>query len=66
MTSGEERGYDVAKQVQGRKRQLMVDMLGVLILVLVTAASAQDSAVGQERLIDVQAKTARLNKVYAD
>ncbi len=44
----------------------MVDMLGLLILVIVTAASAQDSDTGQELLIDAKAKTRRLAKVYAD
>ncbi len=63
---GEERGYDGGKQVKGRKRHLLVDSLGLLILVMVTAASVQDSDAGQEILIDVKAKTARLQKVYAD
>ncbi len=66
VSHGEERGYDRAKQVNGRKRHLMVDTLGLLVLIMVTAASAQDSDVGQEMLIDVKAKTQRLEKVYAD
>ncbi len=66
VSHGEERGYDAGKQVKGRKRHLIVDTLGLLILVMVTAASAQDSEVGQEMLIDVNAKTKRLKKVYAD
>ena len=52
--------------MKGRKRHLLVDTLGLLLLVMVTAASAQDSDVGQELLIDVKAKTSRLKKVYAD
>src|SRR3712207_3169871 len=63
---GEEHGYDGGKQVKGRKLHLIVDSLGLLILVLVTAASVQDSDAGQEVLIDVKAKTSRLEKVYAD
>ena len=66
LVHGEERGYDTGKQVKGRKRHLLVDTLGLLLLVMVTAASAQDSDVGQELLIDVKAKTSRLKKVYAD
>jgi putative transposase len=66
VMSGEERGYDGAKQVKGRKRHVIVDTLGLLILVIVTAAAAQDSDTGQELLIDVQRKTSRLQKVYAD
>jgi putative transposase len=66
VSSGEERGFDAAKQVKGRKRHLMVDTLGLLMVVIVTAASAQDSDTGQELLIDVKQKTQRLKKVYAD
>ena len=35
-------GYDSHKKVNGRKRHLLVDTLGLLIGVVVTAASAQD------------------------
>jgi putative transposase len=66
VSSGEEIGYDTHKKVKGRKRHIMVDMLGLLILVIVTSAAAQDSDVGQELLIDAPAKTGRLVKVYAD
>ena len=66
VSSGDERGYDAGKKVKGRKRHVMVDMLGLLIVVIVTAASAQDSETGQEVMIDAKAKTRRLVKVYAD
>jgi putative transposase len=36
------RGYDKGKQVMGRKRHLLVDTLGLLLAVVVTAASVQD------------------------
>jgi transposase len=36
------RGFDAAKKVNGRKRHLAVDTLGLLLVVLVTAASVQD------------------------
>ncbi len=64
--SGEGRGFDVAKQIKGRKRYCMVDMLGLLILVMVTAASVQESDGGQELVIDIKGKTSRLKKVIAD
>ncbi len=66
VSRGEERGYDTNKQVKGRKRHIMVDMLGLLIVVMVTAASVQDSDAGQELAIDVKAKTSRLQKIFAD
>lgn len=37
-----ERGYDAGKKVKGRKRHILVDTLGLLIAVVVTAASVQD------------------------
>src|SRR5690349_18745034 len=36
---GEGRGYDAGKQVKGRKRHILVDTLGLLIIVIVTSAS---------------------------
>src|SRR5690349_21826335 len=39
---GGERGYDGGKRVAGRKRHVVVDSLGLLMAVAVTAASADD------------------------
>jgi transposase len=36
------RGYDAAKKINGRKRHIAVDTIGLLLTVLVTAASIQD------------------------
>src|SRR5919202_3128189 len=41
---GEERGGDAHKKVRGRKRHVVVDTLGLLLAVAVTAASADDGA----------------------
>lgn len=38
------RGYDAGKKVNGRKRHIAVDTLGLLLAVLVTPASTQDRA----------------------
>ncbi len=43
---GEARGIDVHKQTPGRKRHIMVDTLGLLLLVVVHRASVQDAAGG--------------------
>jgi len=37
-----ERGYDSGKQVKGRKRHLLVDTMGLVLAVVVTAASISD------------------------
>jgi putative transposase len=39
---GTERGYDGGKHVMGRKRQMVVDTLGLVLRVIVTAANVQD------------------------
>lgn len=44
---GEERGVDVHKQVLGRKRHIIVDTLGLLVLVLVHRASIPDGTGGK-------------------
>jgi putative transposase len=44
---GEERGVDVHKQVPGRKRHILVDTLGLLLLVLVHRASIPDGNGGK-------------------
>lgn len=39
---GDAIGYDMGKQVHGRKRHLLVDTLGLVLMVVVTSASVQD------------------------
>ena len=39
---GLERGYDAGKQVTGRKRHILVDTLGLILKVVVTAGNGQD------------------------
>jgi putative transposase len=42
VEGGQARGYDAGKKVTGRKRHLVVDTLGLVLMVLVTSASVQD------------------------
>lgn len=39
---GQARGYDAGKRTQGRKRHIVTDTLGLLLVVMVTSASVQD------------------------
>lgn len=64
--SGDEQGYDGAKQVKGRQRHILVDTLGLLLIVRVTAASVQDSDEGQSVLIDLAQRCRRVQRVFAD
>src|SRR5207302_11390762 len=36
------RGYDAGKKINGRKRHIAVDTIGLLLTVLITAAGVQD------------------------
>jgi putative transposase len=42
--TGGERGYDGGKRTTGRKKHILVDTLGLLVVVLVTPASVSDAA----------------------
>lgn len=44
---GEARGVDVYKQTAGRKRHIVVDTLGLLLIVVVHSASLQDGTAGK-------------------
>ncbi len=65
--TGGRRGYDGGKMTTGRKRHALVDTLGLLIAVLVTAASASDAAgaVGLLRQV-TRFDQPRLAVIYVD
>jgi len=44
---GGDRGYDAAKHTKGRKRHIVVDVLGLILAVAVTGANVQDRDGGQ-------------------
>ena len=60
-----ERGYDAGKKVKGHKRHLLVDTLGLMMAVVVTAASVQDRD-GAKLVLAQMRHTARLEKIWAD
>lgn len=60
-----ERGYDAGKKVKGRKRHILVDTLGLLIAVVVTAASVQDRDGAKLVFAEARGET-RLKLIWAD
>jgi putative transposase len=52
--------------VKGRKRHLLVDTLGLILMVVVTAASVQDRAGARQVLEPLQHAYARLRLIWAD
>ena len=63
---GGPRGYDAAKKVSGRKRHLLVDILGLLVVVIVTAANVQDRDGLPAVLREARATSSRLANVLVD
>jgi putative transposase len=64
---GEERGYDGGKKVSGRKRHIVVDSLGLLLVVAVTSAAVDDAQGGQQVLAQLRRQQhGRLKVLYAD
>jgi len=64
---GGERGYDGGKKLRGVKRHIIVDSLGLLLIVVVTAASADDGTAAPRALGRLTAEhRTRLAKVRAD
>src|SRR5262245_64307984 len=64
---GGERGYDAGKKVKGRKRHVVVDSLGLLLAVAVTAAELDDGAAAPRVLGQMRAEAyPRLEVVYGD
>jgi len=62
-----ERGYAGAKQVTGRKRHILVDVLGLLLKVVVTAANVPERAGGKQLLAAALAQGfAELVLIWAD
>jgi len=64
---GEQRGYDGGKKIKGRKRHLLVDTLGLLIVVLVTGANVDDGTAAPLLLERVAAEDyPRLQTIFGD
>ena len=65
-SAGGETGIDGGKRVKGRKRHLLVDILGGLLVVLVTAASVSDEAMILPLATRAAASLPRLRTMIGD
>jgi len=59
-------GYDAGKKINGRKRHVLVDTLGLVWLVVVTAASTQDRDGARTLLAVLATRMRRLRLIWAD
>jgi transposase len=60
------RGYDAGKKINGRKRHVIVDTVGLLLCVMVSPASVQDRDGAQPLLQHLSACFGRMRLVWAD
>lgn len=59
-------GYDGGKRANGRKRHIVTDVLGLLLLVVVTAANVQDAVAADPVLRQLNQKYPTIKLVHAD
>ena len=60
------RGFDAGKKVNGRKRHIVVDTMGLLLLVVITSASVQDRDGACRLLEKVKMAMPSLSLLWAD
>ncbi len=66
-SGGEQRGRDNAKNVDGRKRHIVVDSLGLLLAVLVTAADVDDAKAAAEVFARLEGQPmSKVVRMYGD
>ncbi|PLS80285.1 MAG: IS5/IS1182 family transposase, partial [Chloroflexi bacterium] len=58
-------GFNSHKQIKGRKRHILVDVLGLVLVVVVTAASLQDANSARTIGARLHGKLPRLRKILA-
>ena len=64
---GEARSYDGGKKIKGRKRHLLVDTLGLLVAVLITAAGVDDGVAAPQLLNQITPEAfPRLEVIFGD
>lgn len=66
VQSGTQRGYDAGKKTKGRKRHIAVDTLGLLLVVVVHAASIQDRVGAKAVLIRLHRYFDTIKTVFVD
>lgn len=60
------RGYDAGKKINGRKRHITTDTIGMLLVVMVTAASVQDRDGARDLLKNLHSALLTVTLVFAD
>lgn len=61
-----DKGYDGNKKVKGRKRHIVVDTMGILMCIVVTAANVHDSVAAEQVFKRMAGRYPRLRRILAD
>ena len=61
-----ERGYDAGKKIQGRKRHVAVDCLGLILGIMITTAAVQDRDAARTLIEGLVNLFGRLQVIWAD
>jgi transposase len=59
-------GIDAGKKIKGRKRHVATDVLGLLLVVLITAASVQDTTAGRDLIDELAARRPDVVTTWVD
>lgn len=60
------KGFDAGKKIQGRKRHILVDTMGLLMAVIVTAASVQDRDGAKLLLQSLSGSCKKIRRIWVD
>jgi transposase len=60
------RGYDAAKKINGRKRHITVDTLGLPVMITVTPSDIQDRDAARDVLWRLRLTQPQITQVWAD
>ena len=66
-SGGKQRGRDNAKNVDGRKRHIVVDSMGLILAILVTAANVDDAATAMTLFARLEGQPiGQVQRMYGD
>jgi len=60
------KGFDAGKKIQGRKRHILVDTMGLLMVVVITAASVQDRDGAKLLLQSLSGSCKKIRRIWVD
>lgn len=60
------KGFDAGKKIQGRKRHILVDTMGLLMAVVITAASVQDRDGAKLLLQSLSGSCKKIRRIWVD